>query len=142
MNKIEGGPECEAYKYAQFAGAAYWKCIDGRMMSWSYETDSSGRRLADKRIYDNDLGVCPRCKGTAVKPLSEWTADQLTEWLARAGFEFSEIDCLNATKEFTEWGITGFITGGQIGACEKGFTNTLRALVAAIAERKSDETGN
>ena len=92
--------------------------------------------------HDVEISNCPRmgnCKDCdGLQPLSEWTADQLTEWLARAGFEFGEIDCLNATKEFTEWGITGFATGGQIGACEKGFMNTLRALVVAVNERKGN----
>lgn len=122
---VEGGPVCD------------W-CKDGTRKRYSF-ANILGKTYEDQcrelHLDPNDVIPCPSCQGTSVKRLSKWTADQLTEWLARAGFEFSEIDCLNATKEFTEWGITGFVTGGQIGACEKGFTNTLRALVAAIAKR-------
>ena len=65
MNKIEGGPACDC-----FGGMD--RCEGGRLVSnvMDYRPEWVGER-------------CPLCRGTGVKPLSEWTDAQKAEWLKK-----------------------------------------------------------
>ncbi len=118
MNKIEGGPACEGCKG------------NGRVV------------LALRYGVPVPETTCPVCKGTGVKPLLEWTADECAEhWKANCPMGLTPTIIWIGTAELGEW-VIGYLDVDRVivGGIGKGETPTeaLRAAVAAVAKERDE----
>jgi len=119
VNKIEGGPECP-------------ECNgDGKERNWYPKENATGQTYFIPVITGNP---CPKCDGTGIAPLSEWTADECADYILKA-FRAAEDDEQIAGYCYPDELIADYFLDWANGKYET-FTVALTAAVECVAKEK------
>lgn len=134
-NKIDGGPACD-YRLEH----PKEKCFKGRRWRWALLQMPREWEGLEKEEWQ-DRGECPKCHGTGVKPLREWTADECADFIWDNGCEWDEARMPNPDLGYDLWFITVYdreTAGAEFAkqVKEREYTEALRAAVAAVAKER------